>query len=134
MLGAQFLRHGKPFKGILKVVDPDHPTMAHIPDRWETMEEWYLFRHFDRQNLHVLALLEIGDERGKQELYRIPDSPMIWCRQYGAGRVYYNALGHFEERWESDKIHLESVKDAIRWVAGSDTKPNWDATVPENVP
>ncbi len=115
MIGAEFDGHGKQFKGSLEVVDRDHPTMAPIPQDWTVKEEWYSFKNFNKDAIHVLALLQIGDERKKQDKYDVPDYPMIWCRQYGKGRIYYNGMGHREDLWLNE-VFQRSIVDAAEWL------------------
>lgn len=136
MLGAEFAGHGKQFEGTVVVVDPEHPTMRHVPPNWAFQEEWYTFRKFNEDEIHVLALLDPGEERANQDMYNIPNHPMIWCRTLGKGRVYYTALGHREDVWTSPTFQ-ETVRDAIRWVLGegpAQAKPNFKKVVPTSMP
>ncbi|HIJ66233.1 MAG TPA: ThuA domain-containing protein, partial [Candidatus Hydrogenedentes bacterium] len=136
LLGAEFLTHGAQFKGTIQVVDPKHPTMANVPDGWTLNEEWYLFRRFDKDTMHVLALLEPGAERAKQEAYNIPAYPIIWCSKQGKGRVYYSALGHREDVWTNPQFQ-QTVIDAMEWAMGKGrtrAQPNFDKVVPTAKP
>lgn len=133
MIGGEFRSHGRQFDATVRVVDTDHPTMAAIPGEWAIGDEWYLFKNLDvAGRMHVLALLEPGAEREKQEMYNIPAYPIIWCSTLGDGRVYYNAMGHRERVWSDDTFQA-SVWDAIRWSAGegpADAEPNVADVVP----
>jgi len=126
MLGAEFKGHGAQFKGIVKVTDPDHPTMANIPNDWEIADEWYLFKNMNTDDIHVLAMLDPARQREHQEMYNVPNYPIIWCREYGKGRIYYNAMGHREDVW-TDETFQKAVVDAINWSTGegeADAAPN----------
>ena len=132
MIGAEFKTHGKQFKGAVKVVVPGHPVVAAIPDGWELNDEWYIFRNWNEEDLCVLALLDPGAEREKQESYNIPSYPVIWVRTLGAGRVYFSALGHREDVW-TNATFQQTVVDAVEWaMAGGDAQatPNFKAVVP----
>lgn len=132
MLGGEFAGHGAQFVGTLKVVDPDHPTMARVKDGWQINDEWYYFSHLQDKTMHVLALLDPGTEREKQEKYNIPNYPVIWCSAPGQGRVFYNAMGHREDVWENVDFQNLFV-DSLKWTAGegeADAAPNWTETVP----
>jgi len=132
MLGGEFRGHGAQFEGILRVVDPEHPTMANIEDGWKINDEWYLFSHLEHETMRVLALLDPGEERAKQESYDIPNYPVIWCSAPGEGRVFYNAMGHREDVWEND-IFKRAFVDAILWAAGKGetrAEPNFAEVVP----
>lgn len=127
MIGGEFRTHGKQFEGILRVVDPKHPAMASFPADWRVFDEWYLFRNFNTKSMHVLAMLDPGDERGRQAMYDIPAYPIVWCSQYGQGRVYYNAMGHREDVWTNPTFQ-KTVIDAAKWVMGEGpamTEPNF---------
>lgn len=133
MLGGEFRAHGRQFPGTLKVVDPDHPTVASIPEDWTVHDEWYLFRNLNEDDLHVLALMDPGGERENQEMYNIPAYPVIWCREYGDGRVYYNAMGHREDVWD-DPTFQQTFLDAAGWALGTgpaQADPNFAKVVPK---
>jgi type 1 glutamine amidotransferase len=46
----------------------------------------------------------------------VGDFPLAWAQSFGAGRAYYNALGHFSETW-ADARFQRQLAGAIRWVA-----------------
>lgn len=136
MIGGEFVTHGKQFEGTIKKVDAEHPAVTSLPESWSLQDEWYLFRKLDKENMHVLALLQIGAERDKQKIYNIPDYPMIWCRGLGEGRILYNGMGHREEVWEQAAFKA-MVKEHILWVDGKgplDADPNYTQVVPESAP
>jgi len=133
MVGAEFVTHGAQFKGTLKIVDPAHPAMASIPADWSFEEEWYLFKNFNTETMHVLALLDPGEAGAKQAAYRIAPYPVIWCSALGKGKVYFSALGHREDLWENPTFQA-SIVDAAMWLMeeGTDgTEPNFDKVVPK---
>lgn len=35
------------------------------------------------------------------------DYPLAWAHSFGAGRVYYNALGHFSETWTGQRFQRQ---------------------------
>lgn len=129
MIGGEFVTHGAQFRGTIKKVSAGHPAVASLPDSWKLQDEWYIFRLLNKETMHVLAMLEIGRERKKQDKYDIADYPMIWCSAYGKGRVLYNGMGHREDVWEHDTFKA-MVEEHIRWAAGEgelDAEPNCDA-------
>lgn len=136
MLGGEFLTHGAQFEGTLKVVDTDHPAMANVPQDFKIFDEWYAFRNFNKDKIHVLALLDPGEERTKQDKYNIANYPVIWCRTLGEGRVFYNALGHREDVWENP-VFQQHVIDAAMWTLGegpAGAEPNFTEVVPPDLP
>ena len=44
------------------------------------------------------------------------DYPLAWVQSVGAGRAYYNALGHFSETWTDQRFQRQLI-GAIRWTA-----------------
>ena len=132
MIGASFLSHGKQFEGKVEVVDKDHPTAVAIPENWMVNDEWYKFRNLAKDKIHVIALLDPGAEREKQDQYNVPSYPVIWCRQIGDGRVYYNAMGHREDVWDNP-LFQQTVVAAAGWALGegeADADPNYKEVVP----
>ena len=132
MIGGEFLHHGAQFEGIVRVADPEHPTMANVEDSWKIMDEWYLYKNVAQDELHVLALMDPGEERSKQEVYDIAPYPIVWCRELGDGRVFHNAMGHREDVW-SHEMFQTWVGDTIEWAAGKGeaaAAPNWGDVVP----
>ena len=84
--------------------------------------------------MHVLAMLDPGDEREKQAQYNIPSYPVVWCKAQGDGRIFYSAMGHREDVWENPTF-LKMTSDAIDWAAGkgdANAKPNYDKVVPKS--
>lgn len=117
MNGGEFSGHGRQFAGEIKVVSPGHPLAANITDGWKIADEWYTFCNYNVENLHVLALLEPGEERKTQKMYDREAYPIIWCREIGKGRTYYNAMGHREDVWDNEQFR-KVVADAITWASG----------------
>ncbi|MCX8063773.1 MAG: ThuA domain-containing protein [Candidatus Hydrogenedentes bacterium] len=132
MLGGEFETHGHQFKGKVIVVDKGHPALGNFPEKWETMEEWYIMKNLNKETMHVLALLDPGDERNKQKMYDRPSYPIIWCIGYGKGRVVYNGLGHREDVWDSKEFQ-ELLRAHILWASGqgpANAEPNYGKVVP----
>jgi hypothetical protein len=43
------------------------------------------------------------------------DFPLAWIRRYGDGRVFYSALGHFDETWR-DRRFQQMLEGALLWM------------------
>ncbi len=131
IVGGAFKSHGAQFVGTLRVIDPKHPAIAAVPDGFTINDEWYVFTHLDTANMHVLAMLDPGAERAKQEQYNIPSYPAVWCKAQGTGRIFYSAMGHREDVWSND-VFLKMTSDAIDWAAGkgdANAAPNYAKVV-----
>lgn len=137
MVGGEFTSHGRQFKGAVHVVDPGHPAVAHTPADYKPLEEWYLFHNFNTESIRVLALVDPGEERAKQEKYNIPPYPVIWVNAVGEGKVYFTAFGHREDLWQKDPVFYQSIIDAIKWLMApgqEGTQPNFAQVVPTEIP
>lgn len=96
MLGADFRGHGPPAARRVRIVDPRFTTQRTFSIR----EEFYAFR--GRTARHVVA--------------RRPDGgALAWTRRYGRGRVFYDALGHFDATWR-DARQRRLMADGLRWA------------------
>jgi type 1 glutamine amidotransferase len=103
----------------IDVEDPSHPATAHLGASFEILDEIYQFREFERSRVRVLMTLDTtsvalnaeGAHRGTE------DFPLAWVRPYGSGRVFYSALGHFDETWR-DQRFLRMMEGALLWLTG----------------
>jgi type 1 glutamine amidotransferase len=97
MIGGYFERHpkGTP-KGVQTVVDARHPATAKLPKTIERNDEWYYYKDFD-PTMRVLVTIDpatIGE--GEAD---VNPNPLVWCHDYGGGRVFYSGLGHTSESY-----------------------------------
>lgn len=109
MMGAEFSHHPVPSTQRLTVEDTRTPATRSLPPSFTLHEEFYVFTHDPRPHVHVLVRLDTG--RGG------PDRPLVWCRHVGAGRVFYDALGHFSRTW-GDPRQLALASGGISWAVG----------------
>ena len=98
MLGGEFKKHG-PQVGIECLnLDPLHPATKHLPAAWKIdQEEVYQFINYDPSHVHELLALDKHPNDKTPGHY-----PIAWCRDYGKGRVFYTALGHRSDIWDSN--------------------------------
>lgn len=111
LVGAYFREHPWVQRGEIVVEDRSHPSTAGLDPRFALMEEFYTFRENPRGRVQVLLRLDAAS------VGATGDYPLAWAHTFGAGRAYYNALGHFPETW-SDARFLRQLAGAIRWTAG----------------
>src|SRR5207245_4575149 len=64
------------------------------------------------KDIHVLLVLETDGMQDSE--YRRPRFPLAWARSEGKGRVYFNAMGHREDVWTSERFQ--------EMLAGADRK------------
>jgi type 1 glutamine amidotransferase len=110
LVGAYFKEHPWTRLATVVVEDTAHPATAGLGDRFGMTEEYYTFRENPRQRVRVLLRLD-ADSVGAAG-----DFPLAWAQSFGAGRAYYNALGHFPETWRDQRFQRQ-LAGAIRWAA-----------------
>lgn len=119
MVGGVFDGHPWHEEVVLAVEDRDHPTTFHLGESFAITDEIYQFRDWSRERVHVLLRLT-GDgidlTRGKRA---DRDHALSWCRSYGAGRVFYTALGHRPEVWR-DARFTSHLLAGLRWTLDRD--------------
>jgi type 1 glutamine amidotransferase len=102
LLGGRFLRHDAPATETIRV-RKNHPAVRGVPASFSLYEEYY--RHEPGVERRARVLARWGDER----------LPLVWVRTPGRGRVFYDALGHFDATW-TDPRHEALVRSGLRWV------------------
>lgn len=107
MIGGEFSHHPLPSTQRLIVEDRGNAATRSLPVSFPIHEEFYVFRHDPRRSAHVLVRLDTGPGG--------PDRPLVWCRRFGHGRVFYDALGHFPQTWQ-DPRQVALVSGGIDWA------------------
>ncbi|MFD5844047.1 ThuA domain-containing protein [Streptomyces chartreusis] len=115
LLGARFDRHPDLQPGRAIVEDREHPATRHLPAVWDFVDEWYDFRTNPRGSVRVLAR---ADESSYEGGGMGEDHPLVWCREQGAGRVFYTALGHASEAYDDPDFRAHLL-GGIDWAARS---------------
>ncbi|MER5525574.1 ThuA domain-containing protein [Streptomyces sp. NPDC002677] len=113
LLGARFDRHPEYQPGRAVVEDHGHPATRQLPAVWDFTDEWYDFRDNPRGRVRVLLR---ADESSYDGGAMGDDHPLAWCREQGAGRVFYTALGHAREAYR-DPAFLAHLHGGLAWVA-----------------
>jgi type 1 glutamine amidotransferase len=129
MLGGEFIRHGKLQVARARVIDPKFPGCAALGAHIECIEEWYTLKDFT-PDLHALLVMETRGMEGED--YQRPDYPLAWARAYGRGRVWFNAMGHREDVWDSAGFQAMLI-GGLEWAGGrvqADITPNLAVEAP----
>ena len=126
MLGGEFDHHSDQRVDIINV-DPSNPADANLPTVWTIQyEEIYQFKNYDPTKVHELLVLD------KNPQTRAPGHFAVsWCKDYGAGKVFYTSLGHFEDLIDTDpdlkdrknsvatsKAYQQHILGGIEWALG----------------
>jgi uncharacterized protein (TIGR03437 family) len=119
LIGARFNGHPWVQQVRIDVEDPAHPAMDRLAPSFSIMDEIYQFREFSRERARVLMTLDTRsvDLNAPGTNERTEDFPLAWCRQYGNGRVFYTALGHFESTWLDERFQ-KLMLQAMLWLTG----------------
>jgi uncharacterized protein len=92
MTGAQWVAHpGNDGVDYRVRITSDHPLVAGVGDFTVKTEQYYL--HLDPAvQVHAVCDFPVAD--GPHAVNGPVAMPVVFTKGYGAGRVYYNALGH----------------------------------------
>ena len=111
LVGAYFNEHPWTQPGRVIVEDALHPA-AGVRDPFTLEEEFYTFRENPRGRVQVLMRLDAAS------VGATGDYPLVWTQPFGAGRSYYNALGHFPATWRDAGFQAQIIA-AIKWAGKS---------------
>ena len=119
LIGARFNGHPWVQPVRLDIEDPAHPAMAPVQPSFPIMDEIYQFRDFSRSRSRVLMTVDAHsiDLTLASVNPGTEDFPSAWCHLYGAGRVFYTALGHFDETWRDDRFQ-RLLLGGLLWATG----------------
>ena len=119
LIGAYFNGHPWVQPARMIVEDASHPASAHLAPGWTIQEEFYQFKNLSRDRVRVLMRLDTTsvDLNAKDVNPGTDDFPVAWVRNYGSGRVFYTALGHFEETWRDPRFQ-QTLLNAMLWITG----------------
>ena len=117
LIGGYFDGHPWVQSVRIDLEDPDHPAAAHLVPGFDIVEEIYQFRNLSRDRVRVLMSLNPmsvdlnapGVQPGTENF------PLAWVRNFGEGRVFYSALGHFDDTWR-DRRFQRMLEGALLWM------------------
>lgn len=115
MLGGYFNGHPWTQEVYVIVEDRSHPSTAHLPRRFKVVEEIYTFRDWSRDRTNVLMSLDTSSVDLSKGTRKDNDYALAWYHYYGRGRVFYTALGHFQETWRAG-WYKKHILGGITWV------------------
>lgn len=169
MLGGEFETHKSQVEIQPIVHDPAHLITKAVPQGWKVFDEIYIIKSFEKAKVHGLLGLNVHPnleqfraEAAQRKEKNIEDTkkdadlkdveaqkgryyPVSWCKEFGAGRVYYNSLGHREDVWdptwkvdtkerknspEIAQTYQEMILAGIKWALKLDEA----VSAPGNIP
>jgi type 1 glutamine amidotransferase len=110
MLGGELDFHGPETAAEVWVEDAAHPATGAIESPMTLFEEYYHIKRFDPAAVHLLLALRFDPDAGQPAMM-----PLSWWRDYGRGRVFYTALGHREDVWQSPWFQ-QHLTGALAWA------------------
>ena len=114
MIGGQWIAHpGNIIDYTVQITDKDHEITRGIGEFSMHSEQYYM--HTDPGNT-VLATTTFSGEHEGADWIAGTVMPVLWTRMWGAGRVFYSALGHVNSDFEVDEA-AETVKRGMLWAA-----------------
>jgi type 1 glutamine amidotransferase len=119
LIGARFNGHPWTQRVRIDVEDPAHPSTTGLAPSYEILEEIYQFREFSRERSRVLTTLDPLSVNLTAEGTNpnTEDFPLSWAHRYGQGRVFYSALGHFDETWLDPRFQRTMIQ-ALLCITG----------------
>lgn len=117
LIGGYFDGHPWVQSVRIDVEDPEHPAVTHLAPSFSVVEEIYQFREFRRDRVRVLLSLDpTSVDLNAPGVHRdTEDFPLAWARTFGEGRVFYCALGHFDDTWR-DRRFQRLMEGALLWL------------------
>jgi type 1 glutamine amidotransferase len=122
LVGRTLTLHPEEQTAVMHVIDKNHPSTMHLPDKWVWTDEWYSYSEALTNNQKVLITL---DEKtydpnktwGSDRKSAMGDfHPIAWYQEYDGGRSFYTTMGHMPELYK-DKTFLDHIFGGIYWAA-----------------
>ena len=136
MVACEFKTHGAQAEAECHVEDPKHPAVAHLAPVYKVTDEIYHYLVNNRAKVHVLLALKkqpndnVKGEGGVDMNGKPTDMLIAWNKMHGKGKVFYTALGHREDVWESEP-YQKHILGGIKWTLGlvrGASKPQADSS------
>lgn len=112
LVGGQFVAHPDNHKDyVVKITAKSDPIMAGLSDFTVHSEQYYM--HIDPAN-EVLATTTF--ETTSAPWINGTVMPVVWKRRHGAGRVFYQSIGHSVKEFGIAEVR-EITKRGLLWAA-----------------
>jgi len=127
-LGAYFEGHPALAPATFLKLEPNHPTVNMLPDRWTFREEVYNFQSDPRRHGAKVVLTVDHDSDEYAEKHGDPH-PIAWYQEKGSGadpngalvgRSFYSSLGHMNSTWK-EPLFMAHIMAGVTWVMDGET-------------
>lgn len=110
MVGGHFVGHPHVGDYVVRVVDRASPVTSGLPAEFTySSEQYYMLVD---PGVHVLADTAYAHEG------RVVTMPIAWTKTWGAGRVFYQSLGHAPEEFTRFPEARRLTVQGCLWAAG----------------
>lgn len=115
MTGGQWVAHpgNDGVEYMVNMKRGSSPLLDHIEDFQVKSEQYYL--HVDPA-VEVLATTRFPVVAGPHAANGPVDMPVVWTKRWGAGRVFYNSLGHHADIVDMKPV-TEMMRSGFKWTA-----------------
>ncbi|WP_145321880.1 ThuA domain-containing protein [Paenibacillus xylanexedens] len=115
MTGGQWVAHpgNDGVEYMVNIKRGSSPLLDHIEDFQVKSEQYYL--HVDPA-VEVLATTRFPVVTGPHAANGPVDMPVVWTKRWGAGRVFYNSLGHHADIVDMKPV-TEMMRSGFKWTA-----------------
>ncbi|HEX4141015.1 MAG TPA: ThuA domain-containing protein [Candidatus Methylacidiphilales bacterium] len=112
VVGGQFVAHPDNMKDyVVRISKASDPIVAGLKDFTVHSEQYYM--HVDPSN-EVLATTTFDTKSAPWVNGTV--MPVVWKRKFGAGRVFYQSIGHGPKEFEVPEVR-EITKRGLVWAA-----------------
>lgn len=116
LVGAYFTDHPEIQEANIMVVEPNHPTVAHLPRTWTRTDEWYNYKII-QEDIKVLLMLDESSYKGGN---MGKSHPIAWYQNLnGGGKAIYTGGGHSIETY-TEPLFTEHLLQCILFAIGDE--------------
>lgn len=127
MLGETFSWHAK-FQSFTTVnLQPNHPSMKGIPNKWTKEDECYFGKEL-YPGMQVLMASELSSLNPDQTdmIQKNAGSyaryfPLVWFQHFDGGHVWVTTLGHDKKNYE-DPLYKQHILNGLEFIASQVSK------------
>jgi uncharacterized protein len=123
LVGRIFTGHPEEQTAVMHVIDKNHPSTLHLPDKWLWTDEWYSFGPELVENLNYLLTVDEttydpdrtwGDDTRFTAMGKF--HPIAWYHEFEGGRSFQTSLGHMPSLYRDSRF-LDHIYGGIFWAA-----------------
>ena len=125
MLGGELWECLPKQKCRYRLVSPNFPGISALKTMEITLDdEPYGLKNYS-EDIHVIAVQETAGLKGPA--FERPAFPCVWARHHGRGRVFYMAMGHGIDAWQTEEFQ-NILSAGLNWASG-----RIEANLPSNL-